>query len=292
MSLMYPPFAQSEEFNCLDGSLEFVTWWNERQRLLRKRSKAMEQVDEAKAQIKTQIPAICEQLIEDTAARYPSPPVENIRERLGDLIEQYRKTLHRPTSDASAQYRRNSFTDDVAAICSQVATDKLIDACKLLCSEESKASNKASEKALSKAQKLVDEIDAKLSAMLNVVTGFFVDGKPPKTFRGLVLNKNVDATEMAINVITSFISEWTTRATQFEVPVTISGHAILSLPSKRLQLWRQAYESLGLQELKKRAVYIALKSPEIDDSALPIHAGIGAFGIPVVAEASTEVVTE
>lgn len=102
----------------------------------------------------------------------------------------------------------------------------------------------------------------KLNNHLANIAKVFAEEKIPTAFRGISVpeNNGPELLGLAQTVVRSFIADWRSRAPQFLVPVTINGLDIRSLPEDTRDIWQEAYDSLGLGDLRKRPNYVAIKA--------------------------------
>jgi hypothetical protein len=72
----------------------------------------------------------------------------------------------------------------------------------------------------------------------------------------------------ATKIIDDFLSDWRSRTVGYEVPVTITGIEIASLPPKTREIWQRAYDALELRKILRNPIYIAIKAerePEAEE---------------------------
>lgn len=264
MALKYPRF-NTHEYNLLKPIQQVVKYWNELAKTRAELAEADEEYRSIQKNIADSDGVLCAE-IEQYVSKYLAELPKTYEERLPKLSEvlcnyaSLRKhaSTHRGKEraiDAALQtvtiytaFDRDAFQEDMMRLIAEREVDKNL-------SEKLEAAEKKFKKIQKSAETLENNWRRALPRSL------------PKSWRdrkmvvkGTTAEQKQCKRKFAHTILENFIHDWKTRAKSFNVPVTIYGVAIQTLPDELKKPWISAYRSLGLDKLPKRPVYQWLKS--------------------------------
>ncbi|MCA9450650.1 MAG: hypothetical protein KC931_26240, partial [Candidatus Omnitrophica bacterium] len=89
---------------------------------------------------------------------------------------------------------------------------------------------------------------------------YFREGIIPKNFRGFRVNPHFKANDMGRAIIEAFVTDWRSRASRFEVPVSITGVNISTMPTKTGQIWKKCYDLFRIGDEPKVVMYRSIEA--------------------------------
>lgn len=186
---------------------------------------------------------------------------------LSALVDRYRTTMRGPF-DVAAKERREHALNQVLRLYGQFDVASFEEDCDLLAIERGEDTN--AQKAMASLHGKIGQTTRKINGIREDVLRCFHEVPVRwRTYRRKPDKKQ--ELEMADRIVRHFASDWRTRAPLFEVPVTVTGYAIHTLPSHKRRVAEEAYNLLELGALRKRPYYKFHVShePEIEASQAP-----------------------
>jgi hypothetical protein len=118
-------------------------------------------------------------------------------------------------------------------------------------------------KKAARLKKTITECESK-AAKTKWMTGdmsiYFREGIIPRVFRGFRVNPHFSANDMGRVIIEAFVTDWRARASRFEVPVTITGVNISTMPTKTGQIWKKCYDLFRIGDEPKVVMYRSIEA--------------------------------
>lgn len=269
MSLTYPPFL-AKEYGFLNPSLHIIDFAHNlldlEARLYATTVKRDRLVSESS---QTEYHAMASILDEASKVAGTEKDRDLRQVALKNCLSSYKRTLGKPYIDISLRQRRDTvlstllrlygmfddetFRGDIAEL---YGTDEenyrsQLDGCKIQ---------------IGKLQKAIATLWPTYPKCFKTV---------PTRFKDFAIYEDRDRDQenqrMAEIVIRAFVDDWKSRCQLFEVPVTVTGVAIHTLPSDQQKKWRRGWELFGLDKLphRQRFVPYMVKQKEPKPSSSP-----------------------
>lgn len=255
MGLHVPQFNR-EEFNCIDKSLVAVDMVCHIRKLQQELRLAQDVLEATANKYGHPLLTIQDEVlasVSDTEQSRLSP--EDRLTVLTRLITDYRNNTI-GIIGVPLNIQKNKLIKTIETLYSRIDKQQLITDFSTVCKVKKDSKEFAeAEKNYKNAVKALDDAE---STMKKSIYNAFQNRQPPKSFRNVLVDVSMPEYDFMKYIINLFVTVWESRAPLFEVPVTINGVAINSLPAEQRKIWSSKYDKLGLGAITKRIMYFPL----------------------------------
>lgn len=261
--LKYPTFSKSE-YDCLNPNLYVVEFMLKLEQLETDKSLADLQHQNAVSRNTRSLNSVKHALLNTIVSQDMYNP-ETRQHYLRTRLSEFAETVDQPNRYDNKVKRRR-----IAQDVKEVYAGLKVDLFEKDFAEISGAQGDEECAALLKeAEKVHHSVSRSMETHWKKLSKCFVAGRLPTMFRGQkalntgdVDHQELDQLGMAQRVVRAFMADWRARSPLFEVPVSVHGVGIHTMPPANRLVWSQAYDKMQLGKLKKRPVYQFLTEPK------------------------------
>jgi hypothetical protein len=233
--------CDTEEFACLNPSLSCVEWWIKYEKLCSNLKKAEEErllIQSTYGANSSFIQLFMKELEETFPDKHHDLKIGDLEA----LSSEFQKYFFRPSSVRREEVKKNIFLrllvnygridfKELQNDLEEVFIDKILK------SDQSSEQYRACIQRVAAYQGFITKHEKDVPKLFN--------GGIPLTWRTYQTTEE-GMIEFGVLIVSKFIEEWRKRATLFDVPVTINGTAIHTLPTARKEVWKTAFSDLKL----------------------------------------------